>query len=917
MPPGGNTDLTFRLFGRDVNASRALKKVGREADSAGNKLARLKLTGLGLRATAIGGGLVALPGTLNLVGAAAVGTAGALAALPAVAAAGGAALGALRLATLGFADALKEIRDPAKFAEQLKYLSPAARDAARGIRSLLPQIDNLRLNVQQNFFQQFKGDLKSLAGTYLPMLREQLSQIAANVGAGGHGLLDFLGKPAQVEQVRKVLANTGTAAGILGQALRPAADALVRLTSTGSTFLPVMATAIARAATALDQFIAASQKSGALQQFMADGINFAGQLGTALLAVGRVVTGVFSAASGSGFGGFADVLTRIAGIVNGPAFQTGLSTVFGGLASAAASLSGVLPQVGSALAAIAPAIASVVAGFGSGLAATLATTAQLVVTLAPTINALAAAFASLAPTVGPAVAGFLAIQRALGPAAKALEVIIGLGGKLGSLVVAIRNVATAFRFLGLALNVNPIFLVITAIGLLAIGLYEAYQHSETFRVVVQTAFKAAAGVVLGAVSAILGALSRLFSAASHIPGIGRAMASTAGAFASAKGWIDSTRASIAAMPTHVGVAVDVAYNVSVSGPAGILGLGKYGGPGQGLGVLAPVGGNVTVGKKSTVGSISYNKGLGVGKGFGQGVGKGIAKTKDYTNNHFVKAARSLANKLKNAMTKLSDIVKARAAYIKQIRDALLASTAITGFEKDPNRRGTPGADYYIAYLKRRLKALRAYAANINRLRKLGLNKTTLQQIIDAGLEGGADDAAALAAGGKGAIKQVNSTQKQIGKVAGGLSTNLGNDYFKAGIAAAKGLIKGLRSQRSALLREAKHFAKGLRDAIRKELKIKSPSRALAEDGRYTGLGFLQGLTSTRPAINKALTGLSRPGVGSPLAPTQRAAGAVHHHYELHAGFVDDGAGILRKFDSMAKTAKSRGYRPHTLALQRR
>ncbi len=76
---------------------------------------------------------------------------------------------------------------------------------------------------------------------------------------------------------------------------------------------------------------------------------------------------------------------------------------------------------------------------------------------------------------------------------------------------------------------NPIGLLVTAIGLLVVGLVIAYKKSDTFRAIVQAAFRAAASVVLAAVSGILSAFEKLFSAASHIPGIGGAMSSVAGA----------------------------------------------------------------------------------------------------------------------------------------------------------------------------------------------------------------------------------------------------------------------------------------------------------------------------------------------------------------------------------------------------
>ncbi|HWK92622.1 MAG TPA: hypothetical protein VNR17_10230 [Luteimicrobium sp.] len=92
----------------------------------------------------------------------------------------------------------------------------------------------------------------------------------------------------------------------------------------------------------------------------------------------------------------------------------------------------------------------------------------------------------LLPLAGPALAavsGFAKVLASLDPTI------------LGSLVAGITAVIAAtktWKVVQLALNVvladNPVGLIITAIGLLVTGFVYAYQHSETFRKIVQGAF---------------------------------------------------------------------------------------------------------------------------------------------------------------------------------------------------------------------------------------------------------------------------------------------------------------------------------------------------------------------------------------------------------------------------------------------
>lgn len=93
--------------------------------------------------------------------------------------------------------------------------------------------------------------------------------------------------------------------------------------------------------------------------------------------------------------------------------------------------------------------------------------------------------------------------------------------------LATRAWAGAQKILNLAMRANPLMKVVTVIGLLAGGLVLAYKKSETFRTIVDGAFrgvKTIAGSVIAFVmrrfSDLLGGFSSIATAASKIPGIG-------------------------------------------------------------------------------------------------------------------------------------------------------------------------------------------------------------------------------------------------------------------------------------------------------------------------------------------------------------------------------------------------------------
>jgi phage-related protein len=896
---GNQKAITLNLFGRDVTLSRTLKKAGREADETAAKLRGLGKVGV------ITSGLAAIGPALNVVTASLVAAGGAAVMLPAVLTTAAVSFGVLALAVQGFGQAMKDIRDPKKFGEDMRKISPAARETAKEIRSLLPQLGNLRFSVQEGLFQGMAAEVRQLAGAYLPMLQTRLAAISAQMGASAGGLARWLGRPEQVRLVDQVLRQVAATVGFLGQAIRPAVQAFLQLAQIGGQFLPGLSARLAAAADRFAAFVQVGMQSGSIAGFLRDAGSAATALFGALRSVAQIFTGVLQAAAASG--GLSTVgssLAAIAAAVNTPAFQGALVAVFAGLSQAAASLSGVMPQVAAAFAVLAPHLGTLAAGIGAAVASALSFMAQAATELAPALGWVADTIAQLGPALGPLVVTIGAVTLAI----KAWLVVVKLAAAIQTVIAVVRGWVVAQGALNVALTANPIGVVVMAIAALVAGIILAWKHSETFRTVVTSVFSAVGQVVLKVVGLILSGFQKLFEGASHLPGIGDQMRTVAQGFATAKGWVDATSASLSQLPKNVSTTYTIVTR-EVKHDPGHRGESYGGSGGYSTQPVTPRAPQVKIPK------IAMGGGYSTGKAFG----KGLGKAKDYINAHLTKVARSLAGRLTRAMDKLSAVTKARAGYIKRIRDSLLDATAITGFEKDPERRGTPGADHYIQFLADRLKKLRAYAADVKQLRRLGLNKATLRQILDAGMEGGADDASALAKGGKAAIGEVNKIQQKLGQTAGGLASGVGNQFYRSGVAAAKGLVRGLQSSRKHLLKVARGLAKGLRDAIRKELKIKSPSRALHSDGRNAGLGFLGGLASTRNGIDKAMTRLARPSGGessfSGTAGSGRGQRPTVIHNHVHAGVVVDSSNVLRELDRMAKVAKSTGYRPRTLALQ--
>jgi hypothetical protein len=232
---GGLTALT--------GATSAVGELGSTATSAAGQVGQLggEVTKLGSAAGPAGLAAAVVIGSQALLelGGIAASAAQSVLILPAALGAVATAFGTLKLATLGFSDAIDAIRDPEKFAEALKALSPNAQEAARQIQSLLPAFDQLKNATQDAFFAGVGGMLNQLANQYLPTIQSATTGIASAFNSMFSGLANQLMTPETQSAIQTFLNNTVTRVPKLGALLsHPLSKAFAELMSVGSGFLP-------------------------------------------------------------------------------------------------------------------------------------------------------------------------------------------------------------------------------------------------------------------------------------------------------------------------------------------------------------------------------------------------------------------------------------------------------------------------------------------------------------------------------------------------------------------------------------------------------------------------------------------------------------------------------------------------------
>ena len=226
----------------------------------------------------------------------------------------------------------------------------------------------------------------------------------------------------------------------------------------------------------------------------------------------------------------------------------------------------------------------------------------------------------------------------------------------------------------------------------------------------------------------------------------------------------------------------------------------------------------------------------------------FVKTQNLKLADLAKQREKVTAKLKNAQAVLDDRVGERNDWRASVK---------AGITSQGDIGGARSVTAMTRNLKKRVDAAKTFNATITKLRKLGLGDASIQQLTEEFQSTGSTrSATVLLQGGKSAVSEINSLQKQLSSAAGSVANTTGKMLYQAGIDAAKGLVVGLESQQKELDKASKKIADSITNRIKKSLGIKSPSRVLAALGSFTGQGFVNGMLGQVRAVRSAAVDLS-------------------------------------------------------------
>lgn len=374
----------------------------------------------------------------------------------------------------------------------------------------------------------------------------------------------------------------------------------------------------------------------------------------------------------------------------------------------------------------------------------------------------------------------------------------------------------------------------------------------------------------------LNALSAYNSVLSAIPGLGIAALPVAIAAAAAKAALTATGTSIAAgtggvIPGTPGIATPTPPKAPTNPAA------TYGGA-----------------LSSFLGSVTGQHGNPIQQAFNQLISslqQSGAKLSDEfvsylrgTDDQLKAAAKEhdqVAKQLERAQQRLANLVQSRTQTITSIRSATKGTFDIATSGQQGAPFGEPVTLFDIrSELAQDLRNAKRFEHALKQLAREGLSKHLVEQLAEAG-PAALPEALALLGATPKQLRTINAQYSQLGQTGQSLGKFVGNDLFKAGIDAAEGLVKGLKSKERQLAAEMRHLAHIIVQELRSELDMHSPSRRLFAEGALAFEGYRLGIASKAADIAGTAGLVAGKALGN--GPAYKFGGLAHHGGSLVNG----------------------------------
>jgi hypothetical protein len=193
------------------------------------------------------------------------------------------------------------------------------------------------------------------------------------------------------------------------------------------------------------------------------------------------------------------------------------------------------------------------------------------------------------------------------------------------------------------------------------------------------------------------------------------------------------------------------------------------------------------------------------------VGKGLIK--------YEKSLVKVNASLEKAKSKLDDLKNSASQLSSSVKSGVLSASGIT---KGITAGGTVTVSSIMSGLVASRDKATAFSGALKGLKSKGLDKSLIQQIAEAGIEGGGlETAGALLSASGSEIKSVNSLQSQIASAASSAGKTTADAVYGAAIKSQEKLVNSLKKQQDKLEKAMSHLAKVMEKSISKAIGKKA------------------------------------------------------------------------------------------------
>lgn len=251
-----------------------------------------------------------------------------------------------------------------------------------------------------------------------------------------------------------------------------------------------------------------------------------------------------------------------------------------------------------------------------------------------------------------------------------------------------------------------------------------------------------------------------------------------------------------------------------------------------------------------------------------GLEERLGKLRDYFSrlrDMVVQAFADLKSRAQEQVDELAGRLQSLRDEAKAFRDAFRSALSVS-FTVDAS-----GAKSPLEAFRKGVQDAYAFAGAIKNLRNLGLNETSLQSIISAGVDQGNKIAESLLREGPGAINEVNSLVAMLDSQVSSVAQTLSDDKFAAKIAEADAALRQAQDSYNAIAaREREQLAHI--DALGKQFGISSDAMTVTLDGAQTRLEAM--LASQTDGVDALATGVGEVTTGLLETATKMATQAA-------------------------------------------